>query len=308
MARECTGGPGGGEAARIVNAMPAPVVFRPFEEGDLDAVHDSNGRAFADLDRRSGGDYPAPPQSREAALLRLRHLLETDPGGAWVAERDGEIAGCAMAIVREGVWGLSLLFADPGIQSAGVGRELLARAFAYGDGARGHVILSSPDARAMRAYARLGLALHPCVSAYGAPQDVTMPPDVREGGLGDLPLTETVDRAVRGAAHGRDIVAMLEAGSTLLVLPERGYAVVKDGMVRLAAAFDEEAASTVLRAALARSAAGERSFVEWLTAAQQWAIAVCVEARLELRSNAGAVFLGGDVGPFRPYLPNGAYL
>ena len=48
--------------------------------------------------------------------------------------------------------------------------------------------------------------------------------------------------------------------------------------------------------------------VEWLTADQQWAIGVCVEARLELRSNSGAVFLGGDVGPFRPYLPSGAYL
>jgi hypothetical protein len=167
----------------------------------------------------------------------------------------------------------------------------------------------SPDARALRAYARLGLALHPCLSAAGAPQGVAMPAGVRPGTPEDLPLTEAVDRAVRGAAHGGDIAAMLEAGSTLLVAPGRGYSVVKQGQVRLVAALDEEAAVSVLRAALAHAAdAGDAAFVEWLTADQQWAIGVCVEARLELRSNSGAVFLGGDVGPFRPYLPSGAYL
>jgi hypothetical protein len=161
----------------------------------------------------------------------------------------------------------------------------------------------------MRAYARLGLALHPCVSAAGVPQGVAMPPGVRPGGLEDVPMTEAVDRAVRGAAHGDDIGAMLAAGSTLLVAPGRGYSVVKDGALRLLAALDEEAASAVLRAALAETAAaGQPAFVEWLTAGQQWAIEVCVEARLDLRSNSGAVFLGGDVGPFWPYLPSGAYL
>jgi hypothetical protein len=35
---------------------------------------------------------------------------------------------------------------------------------------------------------------------------------------------------------------------------------------------------------------------------------VCLDARLELRADAGCVFLGGDVGPFHPYLPTGSYL
>ncbi len=65
----------------------------------------------------------------------------------------------------------------------------------------------------------------------------------------------------------------------------------------------------MLRAALAHAAGeGRPAFVEWLWSAQQWAIDVCVEARLELRAGGGAVFLGGDVGEFRPYLPSGAYL
>jgi hypothetical protein len=31
-------------------------------------------------------------------------------------------------------------------------------------------------------------------------------------------------------------------------------------------------------------------------------------AGLELRAGGGAIFLDGEVGPFRPYLPSGAYL
>ena len=132
---------------------------------------------------------------------------------------------------------------------------------------------------------------------------------MRAGGPADLPLTEAVDRAVRGAAHGGDITTMLDTGAELLVLPERAYAVVSGGRVRMCAAHDEEGAQTILRGALARIAdAGEEADVEWLSGRQQWAIRVCVEAGLRLDADEGCVFTGGDVGPFSPYLPSGAYL
>ena len=114
---------------------------------------------FEDLERSLGLQvYPPTPVRRRAPG---RADQRTDPGGAWVAERDGEVVGGALAIMREGVWGLSLLVVRPDAQSSGAGRELLARAFAYGDGARGHIVLASRDPRALRAYARLGLTLHP---------------------------------------------------------------------------------------------------------------------------------------------------
>jgi hypothetical protein len=136
---------------------------------------------------------------------------------------------------------------------------------------------------------------------------VTRPPEVRLGTLADLPLTVDVDRAVRGAAHGDDLVALLESGGDMLVLPQRGYAVVRDGAIRLLAARDDDAAVALLRGCLAAAGAREAS-VEWITSAQSWAVAPCLEAGLELRMDLGAVFLDGDVGPFRPYLPSGAYL
>ena len=133
-----------------------------------------------------------------------------------------------------------------------------------------------------------------------------MPVGVRSGTSGDLELTVAVDRKVRGAAHGSDIGALLQSGSELLVLAGRGYAVVREGQVRLLVAVEEDAAATLLRAALVAARGGEVS-VDWITAAQNWAVAVCLDAGLDLESS-GAAFLGGDVGPFTPYLPNGAYL
>jgi len=286
-----------------------PVTYRPMREADLLAVHEVNLRAFADLDRRRGTPYPGAAPDPAVALLRLRRLLEADPGGAWVAERDGAVAGVALALVREGLWGLSLMCVDPDAQGTGTGRELLARAHEYGNGARGHVILSSSDPRAMRAYARLGLELHPAVAATGVPQGVTAPAEVRDGGPGDLALTEAVDRAVRGAAHGADILSMLQGGHEMLVAPERGYAMLRGRQIRLVGAFDDDGARTVLRGALARVAErGESAHLEFLTVRQQWAIDVCVEARLDLQADCGCVFTRGDVGPFTPYIPSGAYL
>jgi GNAT superfamily N-acetyltransferase len=285
--------------------VPAPSV-RPLEAADIDGVHEATVDAFQDLNRRFGEPVePAGPIA--ASRVRIGRLLATDPGGAWVAERDGRVVGCSLALMREAVWGLSLLVVRPEAQSTGVGRELLARALEYGEAARGRIVLASRDSRALRSYARLGLHLHPAMSARGRSRRIEAPPEVRAGTLADLPLTVEIDRLVRNAAHGDDIVALLEAGGEMLVLPERGYAVVRDGAVRQLAARDDGSAATLLRACLAFSGAREVG-VEWITSLQGWAVAPCLEAGLELRMDIGAVFLGGDVGPFAPYLPSGAYL
>jgi GNAT superfamily N-acetyltransferase len=253
------------------------------------------------------GEPPEPPRPIGPARVRVGRLLATDPGGAWVAERGGDVVGCSLALMREGLWGLSLLVVHPDAQSSGIGRELLARAHSYGAGVHGRVVLASPDPRGLRSYARLGMHLHPALAARGRPRPLPPSPAVRPGTLADLPLTEEVDRAVRGAAHGEDIAALLEGGGDLLVLPERGYVIVLDGAVRQLAARDDEAAATLLRAALA-GADGQEASVEWITSAQDWAIGPCLDAGLKLRCDCGAVFLAGDVGPFAPYLPSGAYL
>jgi GNAT superfamily N-acetyltransferase len=274
---------------------------------EAEAVQQLALAAFEDLALRLGEPVPPPP-AVGPALVRIRHLIETDPAGALVAETDGRMVGAALAIVRDGLWGLSLLVVLPEHQSAGVGRGLLSESLRHGDGTvRGGVILSSTDSRALRAYARAGFMLHPCHEASGIPSSVIAPPSVRDGSVEDLPLTEAVDRAVRGAPHGRDILAFLAAGSRLIVVPERGYAIVNGGNVRLLAALDVEAARDLVTAALATAPPGDEANVEWITSAQSWAVEPVLDAGLSLRPG-GAVFLRGDVGPFTPYLPSGAYL
>jgi GNAT superfamily N-acetyltransferase len=226
--------------------------LRPMREPDVPAVHAVAEAAFADLDRRNGRT-PGPPGRADWAHARTRRLMATDPGGAWVAEApDGAFAGAALALVREGVWGLSLLVVAPGHQSAGVGRALLDRALAYGDTAGGGIILASSDPRALRAYARAGFALEPALTAAGRPHDAVVADSaVRGFEPGDHPLAAAVDRTVRGAAHGADLDALMAAGGTGLVLPGGGYAITRADEVKIVAAHDEEAAAVLLRAALA---------------------------------------------------------
>jgi GNAT superfamily N-acetyltransferase len=281
--------------------------IRPMREEDVEPLTELVFTADEDLRRRRGEPVEARPDVATAAR-RFRLPLETDPGGAWVAEDEHGLSGGAFAFLREGVWILSQLAVRPDAQSQGLGGTLLRRTWEYGAAAKGRLIATSEDPRALRAYARLGLDARPCLRAAGIPRGVAEPAGVRVGDASDIPFTADVDRHVRGAAHGPDIQVLLDSDQTLLVAEDRGYAVVSErGGPRLIAAYDEAAARTVLKAVLAR--AGERAIsVNWISAAQQWAIQTCIEARMELRTDSGAIMTGGDVGPFHPYLPSGAYL
>jgi GNAT superfamily N-acetyltransferase len=275
------------------------------DEHDVLAVDDVAVAAFSELNARMGAQpYAGAPPA--AASVRLRHLLETDPGGAWVAERDGEVTGAALAFVRERLWGLSLFVVAPGAQSGGIGRELLARAWRHGAEAHGFAILASRDPRALRSYVRLGLDLHPALDATGVARGVSAPAGLRPWEPDDAAWAEPLTRRLRGAAHGGDLEALLEAGLLATVLPGRGYAFARGAGLKLLAAADEESARTLLADHLARAGA-EPVSVEWITSGQQWAVRACVEAGLELQAH-GALLTGGDVGPMRPYLPSGPYL
>jgi GNAT superfamily N-acetyltransferase len=260
--------------------------------------------------------FSVPPgdtaeQLRKRQVERIAHLLDTDPGGAWVADRDGEVVGVALALLREGLWGFSLFAVAEAEQGRGVGRRLLEASLAYGEGARGHLVLSTEQPAAMRRYGRAGFALRPCVAAAGIPDRSRMPDGaarVEDAGDAGIAVADAIGRHVRGAGHGRDLPRFLENGSRLLVFEDRAFAVLAPaGRVLLLAGRDEEAARTVLWGTIAAAPPGATLSVDFLTAEQQWAIQVALDARLAL-SPDGPVFTSGDVGPLAPYVPSGAYL
>jgi GNAT superfamily N-acetyltransferase len=280
--------------------------IRPMTEDDVRAALELSIETFDDLSRRQGEEPEPPPPDTDQAELRYRAFVRHDPEGSWVAEDEHGLAGCALAVKREGIWGLSLLIVRPGLQSAGVGSELLRRAHDYAHDAKGRIILASPDPRAIRAYSRLGLDLHPCFIAKGSPRGVSAPEGLRVGTADDIAFVETVDRFARGGGRRSSIETLLAMGQTLLVLPERGYAFFDDASVRTLAALDDDSAADVLRGVLAR-VEGEIRLCP-LTGAQQWALPVCLDAGLEVFGSRAPVFLSGDVGGFQPYVPSGAFL
>jgi GNAT superfamily N-acetyltransferase len=255
--------------------------------------------------------YPQEEESVRAARqhARIRHLLDTDPGGCWVAELDGRVEGVGLALIREGIWGFSLFGVAEKLQGRGVGRELFARCLAYGADARGHLILSTTNPTAMGIYARSGVPIRPCVAFAGIP-DLARAPDldgVEEAGEAGLPLADAIGRELRGAGHGRDLPVPMAHGARLLVFEDRAFALARGGSIIMLGARDEEAARQMLWALFVTAGPGATVNVDFLTAGQDWALPVCLDARLQL-SPDGPMFAGGQLGPLAPYLPSGAYL
>jgi predicted N-acetyltransferase YhbS len=289
-------------------AYAVAIRIRAMTVEDVEPAWAASQAAFQAL----GEHWPPSPAPEAVRTLRgidrVRHLLEVDPGGSFVAEEDGRVVGVAQALRREGIWGLSLLAVDPGHQSAGLGRALLDAALLYADGTSGQIVLSSSDRRAMRSYAGVGFSIQPAVCAFGTVRRQALPAalGVRPGTRADLELAAEVDRAVRGAAHGPDLRRLIAGGLGFLVAPA-GYVVHDGGSPVLLAARVASTAQSLLWAALAEAPPGLEVGVMNLTAGQTWAIPVALEAGLSLE-HGGPTFVRGRLGPLTPYLPNPAYL
>ncbi|NYI07016.1 GNAT family N-acetyltransferase [Allostreptomyces psammosilenae] len=301
--------------------------IRPLTPSDQDvtAADALAERSFAAL-FASMGRPPAPERPDEEASLaraRYRHLITTDPGGAWAAEDSaGALLGLCLATLRDGLWGLSLLVVDPASQSRGVGRALLERALGHGaepgagGGAAGRplpgLIISSADPRAARRYHSAGFALA-ATTRFAGPVDRTRLParpeaPVREGGAGDLGLVERVDLAARGHRRGRDPEVLLR-GAALVVTDGpagSGYALRRAGRILGAAGTTPVAARAVLTEALAGVPEGTDAAVNFVAGEQAWAVDVCLGLRLVPRAE-GWLATRGFAFP-GAYLPNGSYL
>jgi len=255
---------------------------------------------------------PAPPDQARGRVdymeRRIAHLQRTDPDGAQVAvDEDGNVVGVGLAIVRDGVWGLSLLGVLPDRHARGAGRAMLRACLQTAVDARGALILSSTDPKAMRLYARAGFRLLPCVALAGILDRDRIPLGLASVPSDDIERAVTVGRAVRGGAYSAEDLRVLRPDSALLVCGDRGFAVHSDGTVKLLCATDEEAATDLLWSCFAAATPGATVGVDFLTAGQDWAIQTGLEAGL-LLSPDGPVFARGELGPLRPWVPSGALL
>ena len=278
-------------------------MIRPLLPADVVPLVEVQHETFADLSRRTGEPpYELTDEVRTRAAARIGHLQRTDPDGAWVAEVDGELVGCALALVRDAMWFLSLLIVRPGFQGRGIGKQLLDAALSTATDRSW--IMSTVEPAAVRRYQRAGFDLHPTYTAKGTPDRTKIPAitGIRDYD-DDRETLDVVLRKVRGAAMGTEVDYWQERGSRVVVAPGKGFAVLRPEGTNWLAATDDATARDLLWTALAE-APGEVE-IDWLGANQQWGIDVCLDAHLTLRGSASLCLRGQPL--MSPYLPCGAF-
>lgn len=240
---------------------------------------------------------------------RTGYLAERDPAGAWVAEEGGEVIGMTNAIVRDGIWGLSMMAVLPDRHARGTGTQLLRAALTHAEGTRGQLIMSSQDPKAMRLYARAGFDLLPGVSLAGILDRSALPDGLAARETDDLEAAAALGAPVRGGAYDAQDLALLLTlpMSGIFMVEGRGFALHQGGRPNLVVADSEAVATDLLWSALACTAPGGTVDIDPVTAGQDWAVRVGLDAGLAL-TPSGPMFKRGAFGPLRPWLASGTLL
>ena len=296
--------------------MPG-LILRQMTDSDVPAAERLSDDGFYELDVRMQGPSLPAPERRDSGrserwVARTLHFLRTDPGGCWVAEDETGLVGFATSFVRDTTWCLATFVVRPGLQGRGIGRSLLDAAMQHGRACLHGMLSASMDPKALRRYHQAGFVLHPHMRLTGPADRSAIPvvEKVRDGSAGDLDLANSVDRQVRGAAHGPDHEYLLQHHRMLVSDSNTGsgYAFLghQEMAVVLLAATNRRTASRLLWAALADAPAGVPVTIPHVTAANDWAIDVGMAARMELHLD-GYLALRG-MKPPAPYVHNGALL
>jgi GNAT superfamily N-acetyltransferase len=138
------------------------ITYRRGTIEDTFAVYQVFTKALIDLGERTnvmaitGGNDPEVMQSLWESRKPLFDFLSQDFAHFWIAERDREIIAYARSIEHDNLLELTEFFALPTQQSAGVGRELLSRAFPQTK-ARYRTIVATLDERALFRYLSAGV-------------------------------------------------------------------------------------------------------------------------------------------------------
>jgi ribosomal protein S18 acetylase RimI-like enzyme len=192
-----------------------PIILRQARADDMSGCARVWLSAATDLARRLSNEPPRTPASHMAS--DLAHLQRTDPRGFQIAERNGRVVAFASTILRGRTQFLSTFWALPSLQSQGIGRRLLTRAFERPRPPRTVVrcVFASLDARAQALYLKFGM--YPRGMFYflkGAPKlpprpalAVELKPIGEAGRVSRemLALAARFDRRCRGTRRDQDI-------------------------------------------------------------------------------------------------------
>jgi GNAT superfamily N-acetyltransferase len=172
----------------------ADVTIRRGTPADARAAFDVSMAAMRDLFGRQGHEWKLDPESFWTMFEPYLTHLAASAAEWWIAQdpSDGAIVGYARSVERGGLFELSEIFVRPGRQSAGLGGQLIERAFPSG---RGDVraIIATTDVRALARYYGAGTVARFAMASLAAPP--------RPAGATDLEVVPaTLDAAGEFAA------------------------------------------------------------------------------------------------------------
>lgn len=203
--------------------------LRPGGPSDSRAVFDVFLASLADLGARLGVEtITGGAEAADSLWEKRRSLFEHVAATAdrfWVAEANGRIVGYARSTLRDGVRQLTEFFVRPDAQSAGLGGALLARVLPA-DGARGRILLATPDPRALGRYLRAGLQARFPVFHFHRPRlGAALPHDLSPRQAHDTP-----QHLAQFAALDRQVLGFRRDADHRWLLAERtGWFFLRDG-------------------------------------------------------------------------------
>lgn len=177
-----------------------PVTFTIFRKSLMDFSQRTGVQAI------TGGNDPQKMRELwESRRPFWEHLTNTSDN-FWIAEKDGEAIGYARSILRGDHRELTEFFVLPGNQSAGVGRELLQRAFP--NDAPHRSIIATPDLRAQARYLKAGV--YPFLTEFyleRKPEPVVVETDlvIETPSMSTAPVEAISDIDLQIIGHRRDV-------------------------------------------------------------------------------------------------------
>ncbi len=257
----------------------------------------------------------------------MRHALATDPGGFQVALVGGRVVCYAITILRGRTHFLAQFFALPGMQSRGIGRQVLTRAFAEPRPPRGAVrcLVASLDLRAQALYLKFGMQPRTVMYFVGGrpepPGAVQRQVELRQVGPTGRStprqrlLAARFDRALRGTTRDADQRFFLTVapgsrffearvgGKTVGYLVLRGSGAIGPGGVAEGSLSEDLFAAAVAKA---RGLGMKRVFA-WIPGLNAGALRAAFAAGLEVEFLT--VWMASrDLGDLASYIPSGGVL
>jgi GNAT superfamily N-acetyltransferase len=183
---------------------------------DSRAAFDLSIAAMSDLFARQGNAWRLDPEAFWTGLQPILVHLAKTAAEWWVAidEADGSMVGYARSVERGGLFELSEVFVRPDRQSAGIGRQLIDRAFPAGRGDV-RVIIATTDVRALARYYRAGTVVRFPIASMSGPARPAEPESPRDlevfpATLDNVAELADIETAVVGHPRDADYLWLIE--------------------------------------------------------------------------------------------------